>query len=143
MPAKVEIQNKFVTKDLIDLDVRIDDKDNAILNNKVRMELRDEKNTLVETSEVKMNKTDLIKMVAEKANKPTKEVAEIIDSFFKELSQNLREKDVSIKDFGTFKKIIQPARIARNPATGEPVEVPEKEVVKFKPSKNILNMKWL
>ena len=84
---------------------------------------------------MQMNKTDLIKMVAEKANKPTKEVAEIIDSFFKELSQNLREKDVSIKDFGTFKKIIQPA--------GEPVEVPEKEVVKFKPSKNILNMKWL
>ena len=78
---------------------------------------------------MQMNKTDLIKMVAEKANKPTKEVAEIIDSFF--------------KDFGTFKKIIQPARIARNPATGEPVEVPEKEVVKFKPSKNILNMKWL
>ena len=77
---------------------------------------------------MQMNKTDLIKMVAEKANKPTKEVAEIIDSFFKELSQNLREKD---------------ARIARNPATGEPVEVPEKEVVKFKPSKNILNMKWL
>ena len=77
---------------------------------------------------MQMNKTDLIKMVAEKANKPTKEVA---------------EKDVSIKDFGTFKKIIQPARIARNPATGEPVEVPEKEVVKFKPSKNILNMKWL
>ena len=56
MPAKVEIQNKFVTKDLIDLDVRIDDKDNAILNNKVRMELRDEKNTLVETSEVRTNK---------------------------------------------------------------------------------------
>ena len=56
MPAKVEIQNKFVTKDLIDLDVRIDDKDNAISNNKVRMELRDEKNTLVETSEVKTNK---------------------------------------------------------------------------------------
>ena len=92
---------------------------------------------------MQMNKTDLIKMVAEKANKPTKEVAEIIDSFFKELSQNLREKDVSIKDFGTFKKIIQPARIARNPATGEPVEVPEKEVVKFKPSKNILNMNWI
>ena len=28
---------------------------------------------------MQMNKTDLIKMVAEKANKPTKEVAEIID----------------------------------------------------------------
>jgi len=41
---------------------------------------------------MQMNKTDLIKMVAEKANKPTKEVAEIIDSFFKELSQNLRKR---------------------------------------------------
>ena len=92
---------------------------------------------------MQMNKTDLIKMVAEKANKPTKEVAEIIDIFFKELSQNLREKDDSIKEICTFKKIIQTARKARNPATGEPVEVPEKEVVKFKPSKNILNMKWL
>ena len=37
---------------------------------------------------MQMNKTDLIKMVAEKANKPTKEVAEIIDSFFKELSDS-------------------------------------------------------
>lgn len=45
---------------------------------------------------MQMNKTDLIKMVAEKANKPTKEVAEIIDSFFKELSQNLREKDTAL-----------------------------------------------
>ena len=52
-----------------------------------------------------MNKTDLIKMVAEKANKPTKEVAEIIDSFFKELSQNLREKDVSIKDLVLSKRL--------------------------------------
>ena len=59
------------------------------------------------------------------------------------LNYSVAELRVSIKDFGTFKKIIQPARIARNPATGEPVEVPEKEVVKFKPSKNILNMKWL
>lgn len=32
---------------------------------------------------MQMNKTDLIKMVAEKANKPTKEVTEIIDSFSK------------------------------------------------------------
>lgn len=90
-----------------------------------------------------MNKTDLIKMVAEKANKPTKEVAEIIDSFFQRIISKSKRKRCFYKRFWYFQKIIQPARIARNPATGEPVEVPEKEVVKFKPSKNILNMKWL
>ncbi|ADY38196.1 histone family protein DNA-binding protein (plasmid) [Phocaeicola salanitronis DSM 18170] len=92
---------------------------------------------------MQINKTDLIKIVAEKANQPTKEVAEIIDLFFKELSQNLRDKDVSIKDFGTFKKRIVPPKKARNPATGETIYVPEKEAVKFRPSKNVLKMKWL
>ena len=53
---------------------------------------------------MQMNKTDLIKMVAEKANKPQKEVAEIIDSFFKELSQNLREKRCFYKRFWYFQK---------------------------------------
>ena len=90
-----------------------------------------------------MNKKDLVKIVAEKTRKSQKEVAHIIDIFFQELSQNLRENDVQIKDFGTFKKVVQPARIGRNPATNEPIEIPEKTVVKFKPSKNVLNMKWL
>ena len=54
---------------------------------------------------MQMNKTDLIKMVAEKANKPTKEVAEIIDSFFQRIISKSKRKDVSIKDFGTFKRL--------------------------------------
>lgn len=90
-----------------------------------------------------MNKKELVKIVAEKTRKSQKEVAHIIDIFFQELSQNLRENDVQIKDFGTFKKVVLPARIGRNPATNEPIEIPEKTVVKFKPSKNVLNMKWL
>ena len=90
-----------------------------------------------------MNKKDLVKIVAEKTRKSQKEVAHIIDIFFQELSQNLRENDVQIKDFGTFKKVVQPARMGRNPATNEPIEIPEKTVVRFKPSKNVLNMKWL
>lgn len=90
-----------------------------------------------------MNKKELVKIVAEKTRKSQKEVAHIIDIFFQELSQNLRENDVQIKDFGTFKKVVQPARKGRNPATNEPIEIPEKTVVKFKPSKNVLNMKWL
>ena len=54
--AKVEMQNKFVTGEMIDFDVRIQDKDNAVLNNKIRMELRDEKSNLIELTEVEKNK---------------------------------------------------------------------------------------
>ena len=54
--AKVEMQNKFVTGEMVDFDVRIQDKDNTVLNNKVRMELRDEKSNLVDLIEIETNK---------------------------------------------------------------------------------------
>ena len=54
--AKVEIQNQFVTGEMIDFDVRIEDRDNAVLNNKVRMELRDEGGNLIDLTEVETNK---------------------------------------------------------------------------------------
>ena len=54
--AKVEIQNQFVTGEMIDFDVRIEDRDNAVLNNKVRMELRDESGNLIDLTEVETNK---------------------------------------------------------------------------------------
>ena len=50
------MQNKFVTGEMIDFDVRIEDKDNAILNNKIRMELRDEKSNLIDLTEIETNK---------------------------------------------------------------------------------------
>ncbi|BAD51361.1 HU family DNA-binding protein [Bacteroides fragilis] len=90
-----------------------------------------------------MNKKDLIKVVATETGFPMKDVQKTIDTFLKELSEEVNKEDVAIKDFGTFKTVIQKARIARNPATGELVEVPEKKVLKFKPSKNALSLKWL
>ena len=53
--AKVEIQNQFVTGEMIDLDVRIEDPDKSVLNNKVRMELRDENNNLIDLEEIETN----------------------------------------------------------------------------------------
>ena len=54
--AKVEIKNQFVTGNLIDLDVRVEDEDKSVLNNKVRMELRDEKSNLIDLQEIETNK---------------------------------------------------------------------------------------
>ncbi|HJJ11876.1 MAG TPA: hypothetical protein OIM48_00965 [Clostridiaceae bacterium] len=55
IPAKILIQNQFVTGNLIDLDVRVKDEDNSVLNNKVRMELRDEKSNLIDLQEISTN----------------------------------------------------------------------------------------
>ena len=55
IPAKVEIRNQFVTGNIIDFDVRIKDIDNSVLNNTVRMELRDSSNNLIDLQEVATN----------------------------------------------------------------------------------------
>ncbi|HIU51266.1 MAG TPA: hypothetical protein IAB70_01360, partial [Candidatus Merdicola faecigallinarum] len=55
MPAEVQIKNLFVTGDLIDFDVRIEDLDHAVLTNKVRIELRDEKTNLILLEEINTN----------------------------------------------------------------------------------------
>ena len=55
IPAKVEIRNQFVTGNLIDFDVRIEDINNAVLNNKVRMELRNSSEDLIDLQEITTN----------------------------------------------------------------------------------------
>ena len=55
IPAKVEIRNQFVTGNLIDFDVRIEDINNSVLNNIVRMELRNSSNDLIDLQEITTN----------------------------------------------------------------------------------------
>ena len=65
IPAKVEIRNQFVTGNLIDFDVRIEDLDNSVLNNTVRMELRNSSNDLIDLQELTTNE-DFIRKTYEK-----------------------------------------------------------------------------
>ena len=65
IPAKVEIQNQFVTGNLLDFDVRIEDINNSVLNNKVRMELRNSSNDLIDLQELTTNE-DYIRKTYEK-----------------------------------------------------------------------------
>ena len=65
IPAKVEIRNQFVTGNLIDFDVRIEDVDNSVLNNKLRMELRNSSNDLIDLQEITTNE-DFIRKTYEK-----------------------------------------------------------------------------
>ncbi len=55
MPAEVQIRNQFVIGTMIDLDMRIEDLDGAVLVDKVRIEVRDKDNKLIDLSEMSTN----------------------------------------------------------------------------------------
>ncbi|MFI3221636.1 MAG: integration host factor subunit beta [Methylococcaceae bacterium] len=44
---------------------------------------------------------------------------------------------VETRDFGSFSTHQRPSRLARNPKTGESVQLPEKTVMHFKPGKQM------
>ena len=46
-------------------------------------------------------------------------------------------ENIEIRGFGTFKVRPRRTRMARNPRTGESVEVPQRAVPVFKPSKHL------
>lgn len=45
---------------------------------------------------------------------------------------------VVLAGFGSFTPKITSARTCRNPSTGQPVEVPAKATIRFKPSKSVV-----
>ena len=64
---------------------------------------------------------------------------EIADSFAWFIQAGLaHEGVVRLDGVGTFTVVARPARKARNPRTGEVVDVPEKRVVTFKASSKLL-----
>ena len=89
-----------------------------------------------------MTKGDLVGQVADAIGPGvTKgECRLVIDGFLGAVKEALARGDgIEIRGFGTFKVRHRKARTARNPRTGEPVEVPARAVAAFKPSKHLSN----
>lgn len=63
---------------------------------------------------------------------------EIVAEFRGALDRALKKGEaVSIRGLGTFKVVKREAKRGRNPRTGEVIEIPAHEVVKFTPSKSL------
>lgn len=83
-----------------------------------------------------MNKTEFIERVAEKAGVNKKQAAVVVDATFDSITSALQEGDrVQLVGFGTFETRQRSARIAKNPKTGEAVEVAATVAPVFKPGK--------
>jgi len=86
-----------------------------------------------------MIKSELIAKIAE-ANPHLyyRDVERIVSTIFDEITDALAEGNrVELRGFGAFSVKTRPARIGRNPRTGEKVSVDEKSVPYFKTGKDL------
>jgi integration host factor beta subunit len=84
-----------------------------------------------------MTKSVLIEKVAEKVEGLTRNQTEIVvDTVFDSIKKALMTGEkIEIRGFGNFRLKSRKPRKARNPKTGESVEVPGKKVLYFKAGK--------
>ena len=84
-----------------------------------------------------MTKSVLIEKVAEKVGNLTRKQTEIvIETVFDSIKEALiKGEKIEIRGFGNFKPKQRRPRRARNPKTGEKVDVPAKKVLHFKVGK--------
>ena len=82
-----------------------------------------------------MNKATLIDFVAAETSMTKKDARSAIEAVIEGIVEGLSsDNKVALVGFGTFLLVDKKARTARNPKTGEAVEVPAKVVPKFSPS---------
>lgn len=83
-----------------------------------------------------MNKTELVRVVAEKADLTLAASGDVVSAVVDAICEALAEgQEVSIPGFGIFKVAERAARTSRNPKTGETIEVEASKSVNFKVSK--------
>lgn len=86
-----------------------------------------------------MIKSELVQRLAQ-ANPHLyqRDVERIVGTIFEEIASALSRGDrVELRGFGAFSVKTRPARVGRNPRTGEPVHVEEKAVPFFKTGKEL------
>jgi DNA-binding protein HU-beta len=85
-----------------------------------------------------MNKGDLINKVAEAAGISKAQATDALGAVLDGITNSLKSGDkVTLIGFGTFSVSHRAARDGRNPQTGETIKIAAKNVVKFKPGKEI------
>jgi integration host factor subunit beta len=87
-----------------------------------------------------MTKADLVEQVAEGIGPgiTKKDCALVVDGLLNAIKAALADhENIEIRGFGTFKVRERRSRVARNPRTGERVDVAARAVPVFKPSKDL------
>jgi len=87
---------------------------------------------------VTVTKKEIVKQISDKIGLTQLKTKEIVQQTFDAIVDTLLEIGrIELRNFGVFEVKQRKARKARNPRTGERVDVPPKYVVTFKPGKEM------
>src|SRR6476619_6943373 len=85
-----------------------------------------------------VTKKQIVQMISDKTGLTQLQTKDIVDLTFEAIVNTLLEEGrIELRNFGVFEVKQRKARKARNPRTGERVDVPPKNVVTFKPGKEM------
>jgi integration host factor subunit beta len=85
-----------------------------------------------------MKKAELVEKVASQIGLTQKLTEIIVNTVFQSITDSLAEGDkVELRGFGSFRVRERSSRVARNPKSGEKVEVPAKKVPFFRAGKEL------
>ncbi len=88
-----------------------------------------------------MNKTELVAIMAEKADLSKKDAEKALNAFVDAVEAALEKGDkIQLVGFGTFEVRERAARVCRNPQTKEEIKVPASKVPAFKAGQALKNI---
>ncbi len=83
-----------------------------------------------------MNKAEIIEKVHEVLGSTKADADRAVETIIESITNTLKSgEEVSIAGLGIFSAKVRPARMGRNPRTGEPVQIQAMRVPKFRASK--------
>ena len=83
-----------------------------------------------------MNKTELVAAMAGKAEISKKDAEAAVKAFVEVVTEELKAGNkIQLVGFGSFEVVDRAARQGKNPATGEPMDIPASKAPKFKAGK--------
>ena len=86
-----------------------------------------------------MNKTDFIEELSKRSGIQKKYAKELLQISMEIIVETIqRKEDFTLAGFGILYAKEQHDREARNPKTGEPVNIPARTTVKFRPGRSLL-----
>lgn len=82
-----------------------------------------------------MNKKELIQAAAEHSGMPQADIEKALNSILESMKLSLKKKEsVTLVGFGTLQVKNRSERVGYNPSTGKTMQIPAKQVVRFKAS---------
>lgn len=85
-----------------------------------------------------LTKKELIEKLADQLDESKKNAELFINALCSIITSEVQVgRKFVLGSIGTFVKKQKPSRIAINPATGQKMQIPAKNVIKFKPAKNL------